>query len=218
MQNLSRRSRSPVGSHGRSPSPSRSISSARSPVPDRHDGSRSSSRSLPIGRTPPAGRTPSCSPAPSASLSPGWRRSNWPRRRPFKHSVSPRRRSFSPPHGRRHGGSGSTLFVGSLPQGTTQADVREFFEQYGPVVNVKLIYNHDTDEFKGFGFVTLQYPQDAEDAADDAPGKEILGSRIRCNPARDSRGPRGPTRDFRCESRTATIRHDHFITIGINFW
>jgi hypothetical protein len=205
---VSRRSQSPVASKHNSSSPSRSVSSAHSPVPDRPNGSPSSSRSLPIGRTPPPGRIPSRSPVPSASLSPGWRSYKRTHRRPFDPSVSPRQRSFSPGYGRRQGASSTTLFVGSLPQETTQADVREFFEQYGPVMNVKLIYNHDTDEFKGFGFVTFQHPLDAEDAAEDAQGKEILGSRIRCNPARDSRAPRGPPRDFRyllCVSLTLCL-------------
>ena len=88
----------------------------------------------------------------------------------------------------------------------------DFFGKYGPVATVKLIYNHETDEFKGFGFVTMQSAADAHDAADDANGKEFLGARIRCNPARDTRSMRGPERDYRCDTAvnlfTACLRRD----------
>jgi RNA recognition motif-containing protein len=93
------------------------------------------------------------------------------------------------------------VYVGGLRHGTQSEDVAEFFQQFGEVAHVKLIYQHETQEFRGFGFVTFHSHYDAEEAAEDANGGEILGKRIRCNIAKYNKSQPGrapPIRDERC--------------------
>jgi RNA recognition motif. (a.k.a. RRM, RBD, or RNP domain) len=84
-----------------------------------------------------------------------------------------------------------TVYVGGLPPHTTPPAVQDFFERYGAVERVKLIHHHDSGEFRGFGFVSFRDPAEAAEACEDAPGRELLGNRIRCNLARYNRAPPG---------------------------
>jgi len=168
-------------------------------------------RSLPLGRSPPPGSDPwtprsrSASPRRSGSYSAGHSPVR-PRGRPSPAEHHRGRRS--PPGGR--GGQQSdlrTIYVGGLASDTKDTDVADFFTRYGNVTNVKLIYHHDTQEFRGFGFVTFDSQRCAEEAADIGNGHETLGSRIRVNlakynkpPGRQQYPPHHQQRDFRCAS------------------
>lgn len=77
------------------------------------------------------------------------------------------------------------LFIGNLPyNGTTEAALREVFEQFGTVHEVKLINDRETQRFRGFGFITMdaQAADDAKTALDDS----TFGDRqMRVNEAED---------------------------------
>jgi uncharacterized coiled-coil protein SlyX len=161
--------------------------------------------SLPIGRSPPSrsGSYDSRSPQRRAAAAGGRRRSR---------SISRDGRSTSPPYGRR-GPSNlpptAAVYVGNLPPDVTSVDIKAHFERFGPVKHVKLIYDHETQKFRGFGFVTFEYLEDARDAAAEGDGGELLGQRIRCNPARDNRGTGGPPprgADMRCACRSLALQ------------
>ena len=47
------------------------------------------------------------------------------------------------------------LFVGGLAKDVASDDVRDFFKQYGSVDEVQLIYDKETQDFRGFCFVTM---------------------------------------------------------------
>jgi RNA recognition motif-containing protein len=54
-------------------------------------------------------------------------------------------------------------------------------------------------EFRGFGFVSFRSAFAAEDAAEDANGKEVLGGRVKVNIAKYKSTTRPPVhRDERC--------------------
>ena len=53
------------------------------------------------------------------------------------------------------------LYVGGLAWGTDENGLREAFEQYGEVVDCKIITDRDTGRSRGFGFVTLNEGNDA---------------------------------------------------------
>jgi RNA recognition motif-containing protein len=50
------------------------------------------------------------------------------------------------------------LFVGGLPSNVTEEEFREFFEQYGTVVDSVVMFDRDTRRSRGFGFVTFEDP------------------------------------------------------------
>lgn len=79
-----------------------------------------------------------------------------------------------------------SLYVGNLPYSTTEDDLRDLFEPYGPVAEVRVIQN------KGFGFVDIPEENLAE-AVEATNGKELGGRTLTVNEARPrpERGGRG---------------------------
>lgn len=82
------------------------------------------------------------------------------------------------------------LFVGSLDWGVSDRDLEDLFAQYGEVLESKVILDRDTGRSRGFGFVTLAQPDQAEEALRELDGAEFKGRRIRVNEANE-RAPRG---------------------------
>jgi len=74
------------------------------------------------------------------------------------------------------------LYIGNLPYSMTENDLRELFEEFGPVHAVELIIDHYTGKKRGFGFVTME---NWEQAMENLNGREVHGRSIRVNPARD---------------------------------
>jgi RNA recognition motif-containing protein len=56
------------------------------------------------------------------------------------------------------------LYVGNLPFGTTEEDLRSMFAQAGTVVSVSLIRDRETKRSRGFAFVELSNQAEAEKA------------------------------------------------------
>ncbi|EDO39887.1 predicted protein [Nematostella vectensis] len=62
------------------------------------------------------------------------------------------------------------VYLGRLPYGTTEDDVRRFFRSYGRLRDINLKNN--------YGFVEFEDDRDADDAVYECNGKEMLGERI----------------------------------------
>ena len=56
------------------------------------------------------------------------------------------------------------LYVGNLAYSTTQDDLRALFAQAGNITSVDLIKDRDTGQSKGFAFVTMSTPSEAQKA------------------------------------------------------
>ncbi len=81
---------------------------------------------------------------------------------------------------------GMRLFVGNLPFSADEQQVRELFEQDGrSVTDVKLITDRDTGRPRGFGFVEMGSPEDADGAIRDLNGQDFGGRRLTVNEARE---------------------------------
>jgi RNA-binding protein Musashi len=48
------------------------------------------------------------------------------------------------------------IFVGGLPSAVTEADFRSYFEQFGPITDVVVMYDHGMQRPRGFGFITYE--------------------------------------------------------------
>jgi cold-inducible RNA-binding protein len=81
------------------------------------------------------------------------------------------------------------LFVGGLSWDTSDPGLRAAFEEFGEVVDAKVITDRDTGRSRGFGFVTLANASDADKAAAAMDGAAIDGRNVRVNEAHDK--PRG---------------------------
>lgn len=78
------------------------------------------------------------------------------------------------------------LFVGNLPFSASEDEIRELFEQHGPVHSVRLINDRETGRPRGFGFVEMEDgPADA--AMDAINGQDFGGRPLRVNEALERR-------------------------------
>ena len=75
------------------------------------------------------------------------------------------------------------LFVGGLAWATTSEGLRKAFEEFGEVIDAKVITERETGRSRGFGVVTLADDAGASTAISEMDGKELEGRAIRVNEA-----------------------------------
>ncbi|QYZ78100.1 RNA-binding protein [Methanofollis formosanus] len=83
----------------------------------------------------------------------------------------------------------SKLYVGNLTYSVTEDQLEELFSQYGDVKSVRVI------ERKGFGFVEMGTPEEAESAKEALNETEFEGRTLRIDEARPPR-PRNEYRRY----------------------
>jgi cold-inducible RNA-binding protein len=89
-------------------------------------------------------------------------------------------------------GMSKKLFVGGLSWGTNDDGLRQAFESFGEVEEVRVITDRETGRSRGFGFVTFTDGDAADRAVSEMDGKEIDGRSVKVSEAEDKpRGPRG---------------------------
>ena len=94
------------------------------------------------------------------------------------------------------------LFVGNLSFNTTENDLQDAFAAHGTVLEANLMMDRATGRPRGFGFVTMSTPEEAQKAIEAMNGKELAGRTLTVNIARPreerpSGGGGGGRRDFR---------------------
>ncbi|MDR0784830.1 MAG: RNA-binding protein [Treponema sp.] len=77
------------------------------------------------------------------------------------------------------------LYVGNLSYSTTEDGLRSLFSQFGTVVSTKVVFDRDTGNSKGFGFVEMGSDSEIAAAIAGANGKDFDGRQIRVNEAMD---------------------------------
>jgi len=87
------------------------------------------------------------------------------------------------------------LFVGGVSWGTTDDGLREAFERFGEVSEAKIITDRETGRSRGFGFVTFDNDEDADNAIREMDGTELDGRSVRVNEARERTGGGGARRE-----------------------
>lgn len=70
-----------------------------------------------------------------------------------------------------------TLFVGRISYETTEKQLRQEFEHYGPVKRVRLVEDEE-GKSRGYGFVEYENESDLKAAYKHADGKKIDGRRV----------------------------------------
>lgn len=81
------------------------------------------------------------------------------------------------------------LFVGNLPFDIDSEKLAQLFDQAGVVEIAEVIYNRQTDQSRGFGFVTMSTVEEAEKAVDMFHRYDLNGRLLTVNKA----APRGST-------------------------
>lgn len=76
------------------------------------------------------------------------------------------------------------MYVGNLTFEVTEAEVRELFSEHGPVNEVALIMDRDTNRPRGFAFVTMNSKEGMDNAIAQLDGKDFNGRALTVNEAR----------------------------------
>jgi RNA recognition motif-containing protein len=90
------------------------------------------------------------------------------------------------------------LFVGNLSFNTTENDLQDMFAAHGVVQEANLMMDRATGRPRGFGFVTMSTPEEAQAAIGALNGKSIDGRALTVNVAkpREERSGGGGGRGF----------------------
>ncbi len=75
------------------------------------------------------------------------------------------------------------LFVGGLSWGTKEDELREAFERFGAISEVRIITDRQTGRSRGFGFVTFDESGAADDAISQMHESELDGRNIKVSEA-----------------------------------
>ena len=76
------------------------------------------------------------------------------------------------------------LFVGNLSFNTTENDLQDAFAAHGTVVEANLMMDRMSGRPRGFGFVTMSSPAEAQAAIAALNGKEMDGRALTVNEAK----------------------------------
>ena len=113
---------------------------------------------------------------------------------------SPGRRS---PRSDRDLNRGNNVYIANFPPEATETQLKELFSSHGTVEDVRIIKRYESQESKGFGFVTFQSVRDAENAIDALDGTDFQGHALSVQKAKRSR-PRESRRSSGARRSPAT--------------
>lgn len=76
------------------------------------------------------------------------------------------------------------LYVGNLPYNTADADLQTLFASAGTVKSAQVIRDRESGRSKGFGFVEMSTPEEAQAAISKFHGQDFNGRPLTVNLAR----------------------------------
>ena len=79
---------------------------------------------------------------------------------------------------------GNKLYVGNLAYSVRDESLQETFSQFGSVTSAKVMMDRETGRSKGFGFVEMSSPAEAQAAMNAMNGQPLEGRAIVVNEAR----------------------------------
>ncbi|XP_041004857.1 heterogeneous nuclear ribonucleoprotein 1 isoform X1 [Juglans microcarpa x Juglans regia] len=96
-------------------------------------------------------------------------------------------------HGSPGPGRTRKIFVGGLASTVTESDFKKYFDQFGTITDVVVMYDHNTQRPRGFGFITY----DSEEAVDKVLVRsfhELNGKMVEVKRAVPKESSPGPSR------------------------
>jgi len=94
------------------------------------------------------------------------------------------------------------LFVGNLSFNTTENSLQDAFAAHGTVVEANMMVDRMSGRPRGFAFVTMSTPEEAQKAIEAMNGAQLDGRALTVNIARPKEdrppggGSRGPRREY----------------------
>ena len=86
------------------------------------------------------------------------------------------------------------IYIGNLDFGVDENDLRNIFEKYGSVSDVKIITDKYSGRSKGFGFVEMEDDDSANNAIQELNNAEVGGRNIKVNESKPRENNRGGDR------------------------
>ena len=83
------------------------------------------------------------------------------------------------------------LYVGNLSYQTTDQDLSKMFAEAGTVVSAQVITDRETGQARGFGFVEMSSPAEAEAAISAINGRNVDGRALVVNESKPREGGGG---------------------------
>jgi cold-inducible RNA-binding protein len=77
------------------------------------------------------------------------------------------------------------IFVGNLDFKVTENDLQDAFAAFGTVIETNLVTDRATGRPRGFAFVTMSTPDEAQKAIEGLNGKDMGGRALNVNAARE---------------------------------
>jgi len=84
-----------------------------------------------------------------------------------------------------------SVFVGNIPYDATEEQLTEIFQEVGPVVSFRLVFDRETGKPKGYGFCEYRDSQTALSAMRNLNGYEMNGRPLRVYFAENEKGMEG---------------------------
>jgi RNA recognition motif-containing protein len=93
------------------------------------------------------------------------------------------------------------LYVGNLPSGASEEDLKKLFSEAGGVQSVKIVVDPYSGRSRGFGFVEMATKEEAEKAISQLNGKIFMERTLTVNEARPQKKRGGEFRGNRNRNR-----------------
>ena len=74
---------------------------------------------------------------------------------------------------------GSKIYVGGLPYSATEQQLSDLFGAHGAVASARIITDKFTGQSRGFGFVEMATPEEAQQAVGQLNGRTLDGRQVR---------------------------------------
>jgi len=83
------------------------------------------------------------------------------------------------------------IYVGNLSFDSSEGDLKELFERYGPVDSAKIISDQFTGRSRGFGFVEMTNREEGLKAIQELDSQDFNGRALKVNEARPKKSNGG---------------------------
>jgi transformer-2 protein len=112
----------------------------------------------------------------------------------------------NPPPDHPEANEGNNVYVSNLASETKEEDLKDVFQQYGAIKDVRIVRDPLSKDSRGFGFVTYDAVESATEAIRNLNDREINNRRIRVERARRSK-PHEPTPGNYCGPLGASSKY-----------
>ncbi|KAJ3190360.1 hypothetical protein HDU85_000656 [Gaertneriomyces sp. JEL0708] len=99
-------------------------------------------------------------------------------------------------------GTSRVVFVGNIPYDLTEPQLVDIFQEVGPVISFRLVFDRETGKPRGYGFCTYPDPETAASAVRNLNGYDVGGRQLRIAFAESDKEDSG-ARDNRGDQRQA---------------